>query len=163
MVGSLPPGHLPQGPLSFTLSPPAAPSPVMSDTHFLPAQEQKPGRLVGREETGAFLLHEMEKSTLLSERSWPGQEGSKLQALQSFWNPLFLARPGWGRPGQLLGTEFSVALGSPLLRMSSALGPGDHLLPLPETDENGLSPTLLSQDSAQCGNREQTHQPLTSR
>lgn len=28
--------------------------------------------------------------------------------------------------------------------MSSALGPGDHLLMLPAADENGLSPTVLS-------------------
>lgn len=152
MVCSLPPGHLlrhPPSPPSFTLSPSAAPSPVMSDTRFLPAQEQKPGLLVGREEMGAFRLHEMEKSTLLSERSWLGQEGSKSQALQSFWNPLFLARPGWGRPGQLRGTAFSVGLGSPLLRMPSALGPGDQLLPV--IDENGLPSALLSQDSAREG------------
>lgn len=67
------------------------------EPHSLPAREQESGWLVGREETGAFLPHGMEKSTCLSERSWLGWEGSELQALQSFWNPLFSARPSWGQ------------------------------------------------------------------
>lgn len=49
-----------------------------------------------------------------------------------------------GGLGLLLGTEFSTGLGSPLLGMSSALGPGDDLLMFPAREKNGLSSTFLS-------------------
>lgn len=70
--------HLPWGCRSLGLSPPAALPPVMSRS--LPsALSGAETRVVGWASggvgaTGAFLLQEMEKSTLLSERSCLGQE-----------------------------------------------------------------------------------------
>lgn len=66
------------------------------DTIFCLLRNRNRGGRVGRGET-AFLLQEMEKSTLLSERSWLGREGSEVQVFQGFRNPLFLAKSGSGR------------------------------------------------------------------
>lgn len=68
-----------------------------------------------------------------------------------------------GGLGLLLGTEFSTGLGSPLLGMSSALGPGDDLLMFPAIEKTDRLQPSCPQDSARGGNRQQTHQPLTSR
>lgn len=99
---------------------------------------------MGRGET-AFLLQEMEKSTLLSERSWLGREGSEVQVFQGFRNPLFLAKSGSGRARAGAGGTLNRGPGSHLLELSSVLGLGDHLLMLPAIEENGLSSTPLSQ------------------
>lgn len=47
--------------------------------------------------------------------------------------------------------------------MSSALGPGDDLLMFPAIEKTDRLQPSCPQDSARCGNRQQTHQPLTSR
>lgn len=89
-----PPAPGRQGALSCVLALPAAPSPVTS--RYPPpscsgAESRAAGWAVGKQ--GHFCGRKW-KNPLSP--GWAGRRAS-LQVFQSFWNPLFLARSGWGR------------------------------------------------------------------
>lgn len=90
------------GPWPTHTSPLLPQPPVAPRQPSQPVQEWKPGQLVGRGETGASLLQEMEKSTLIRQEQLKRHSslgvccslgvGSSLQV--SVWIPLSSAHPG---------------------------------------------------------------------
>lgn len=90
--------HLPPGPWSFVLSPPAAPSPVMlryPSSACSGAEIRAAGWAGGKQEH--FCCRKWKNPLSYQRRAGWARRGTSLQVFQSFWNPLSLARPGWGR------------------------------------------------------------------
>ena len=95
--------HLPPGPWSFVLSPPAAPSPAMlryPSSACSGAEIRAAGWAGGKQEH--FCCRKRKNPLSYQRRAGWARRGTSLQVFQSFWNPLlepiiFLARSGWGR------------------------------------------------------------------
>ena len=91
---------------------------------FCLLRSRNQGSWMGRGETGAFLLQETEKSSLLSEKSWLGLEGNKFAGFPELLEPTsgthnFFSKVWLGKDQGSCWRQLSLGLGSRLLGMSS--------------------------------------------